>query len=140
AWVGDRSEGLRYDGQARGSTVDAELGLDDNGKFLALRPRWISSIGAYYSSDRPTIPLTIGMGCLANTYAFPAVYAECVAVLTNTMTTAPYRGGSRPEPIYFTQTIIEKAADEFGIGPAEMHRRNTIPASGMPEAAPTART
>src|SRR5437762_2163338 len=97
-WTADRSEGLLSDEQARGSTVEAELGLDDNGKFLALRTSWISSIGAYYSSDRPTIPLTIGMGCLVNTYTFPAVYAECIAVLTNTMTTAPYRGGSRPEP------------------------------------------
>ena len=49
-WVAERSEGLLSDEQARGSTVEAELGLDDSGKFLALRTR-ISSIGAYYSSD-----------------------------------------------------------------------------------------
>ncbi len=121
-WTADRSEGLLSDEQARGSTVEAELGLDDNGKFLALRTSWISSIGAYYSSDRPTIPLTIGMGCLVNTYTFPAVYAECIAVLTNTMTTAPYRGGSRPEPIYFTETIIE------------------IPVSAMPYTTPLRQT
>src|SRR5207302_188764 len=82
-WVAELSEGLLSDEQARGSTVEAELGLDETGKFLALRTNWISSIGAYYSSDRPTIPLTIGMGCLVNTYTFPAVYAECTAVLTN---------------------------------------------------------
>ena len=64
----------------------------------------MSSIGAYYSTDRPTIPLTIGMGCLVNTYTFQAVHAEVTAVLTNTMTTAPYRGGSRPEPIYVTES------------------------------------
>ena len=139
-WTADRSEGLLSDEQARGSTVDAELGLDDNGKFLALRTSWISSIGAYYSSDRPTIPLTIGMGCLVNTYTFPAVYAECTAVLTNTMTTAPYRGGSRPEPIYFTETIIEKAARELAIDPAELRRRNTIPASAMPYTTPLRQT
>jgi len=136
----ERSEGLLSDEQARGTTVEAELGLDDNGKFLALRTRWISSIGAYYSSDRPTIPLTIGMGCLVNTYTFPAVYAECTAVLTNTMTTAPYRGGSRPEPIYFTETIIEKAARELGMDPAELRRRNTIPASAMPYTTPLRQT
>src|SRR5919206_765465 len=139
-WTSERSEGLLSDEQARGSSVEAELGLDDNGKFLALRTRWISSIGAYYSSDRPTIPLTIGMGCLVNTYTFPAVYAECTAVLTNTMTTAPYRGGSRPEPIYFTETIIEKAARELGIDPAELRRRNTIPASAMPYETPMKQT
>jgi aerobic carbon-monoxide dehydrogenase large subunit len=139
-WMSERSEGLLSDEQARGSSVEAELGLDDNGKFLALRTRWVSSIGAYYSSDRPTIPLTIGMGCLVNTYTFPAVYAECTAVLTNTMTTAPYRGGSRPEPIYFTETIIEKAARELSIDPAELRRRNTIPASAMPYMTPMRQT
>ena len=49
-------------------------------------------------------------------------------MLTNTMTIAPYRGGSRPEPIYVTETIIDKAARELGIDPAELRRRNTIPA------------
>src|SRR5438309_2641099 len=139
-WTAERSEGPLSDEQARGSTVEAELGLDDNGKFLALRTRWISSIGAYYSSDRPTIPLTIGMGCLVNTYTFEAVYAECIAVLTNTMTTAPYRGGSRPEPIYVVESIIEKAARELGIDPAELRRRNTIPASAMPYTTPLRQT
>src|SRR5438477_10859798 len=80
------------------------------------------------------------MGCLVNTYTFPAVYAECIAVLTNTMTTAPYRGGSRPEPIYFTETIIEKAARELGMDPAELRRRNTIPARAMPYTTPMRQT
>ena len=48
------------------------------------------------------------------------------AVLTNTMTIAPYRGGGRPEPIYVTETIIDKAAHQLGIDPAELRRRNTI--------------
>ena len=139
-WVAERSEGLLSDEQARGSTVDAELALDGDGKFLALRTRWVSGIGAYYSSDRPTIPLTIGMACLVNTYTFAAVHAEVTAVLTNTMTTAPYRGGSRPEPIYVTETIIDKAARELGIDPAELRRRNTIPASAMPYATPMQQT
>jgi carbon-monoxide dehydrogenase large subunit len=139
-WVAERSEGLQSDEQARGSTVEAELALDADGKFLALRTHWVSGIGAYYSSDRPTIPLTIGMACLVNTYTFAAVHAEVTAVLTNTMTTAPYRGGSRPEPIYVTETIIDKAARQLGLDPAELRRRNTIPASAMPYATPMQQT
>jgi carbon-monoxide dehydrogenase large subunit len=139
-WIAERSEGIQSDEQARGSTIEAELALDDSGKFLALRTRWVSSIGAYFSSDRPTIPLTIGMACLVNTYTFQAVHAEVTAVLTNTMTTAPYRGGSRPEPIYVTETIIDKAARELGLDPAELRRRNTIPASAMPYATPMRQT
>jgi aerobic carbon-monoxide dehydrogenase large subunit len=139
-WTSERSEGLQTDEQARGSVVDAELALDAENKFLALRTQWRSSIGAYYSSDRPTIPLTIGMGCLVNTYTFQAVYAECTAVLTNTMMTAPYRGGSRPEPIYVVESIIEKAARELGVDPAELRRRNTIPGSAMPYTTPMRQT
>ena len=139
-WIAERSEGIQSDEQARGSSIEAELALDAEGKFLALRTRWVSSIGAYFSSDRPTIPLTIGMGCHVNTYTFQAVHAEATAVLTNTMTTAPYRGGSRPEPIYATEMVIEKAARELGRDPAELRRRNTIPASAMPYATPLQQT
>ena len=109
-WIAERSEGLSSDEQGRGSVVETALALDKNGRFLALQAQWKAAIGAYYSTDRPTIPLTIGLGCLVNTYGIPAVHAEVVAALTNTMTTAPYRGGSRPEPIYVTETIIDKAA------------------------------
>ena len=131
-WIAERSEGLLSDEQGRGSVVEAALALDGEGRFLALRAQWKAAIGAYYSTDRPTIPLTIGLGCLVNTYGIPAVHAQVVAVLTNTMTTAPYRGGSRPEPIFVTETIIDKAARELGIEPAELRRRNTIPAEAMP--------
>jgi aerobic carbon-monoxide dehydrogenase large subunit len=131
-WIAERSEGLLSDEQGRGSVVETALALDREGRFLALRAQWEASIGAYYSTDRPTIPLTIGLGCLVNTYGIPAVHAEVTAVLTNTMTIAPYRGGSRPEPIYVIETIVDKAAYELGIEPAELRRRNTIPPEAMP--------
>ena len=131
-WVAERSEGLMSDEQGRGSVIDTELALDRDGRFLALRTKWSAAIGAYYSTDRPTIPLSVGLGCLVNTYVIPAVHAEVTAVVTNTMTIAPYRGGGRPEPIYATQTIIDKAAHQLGLTPAELRRRNTIPADEMP--------
>jgi aerobic carbon-monoxide dehydrogenase large subunit len=131
-WIAERGEGLLSDEQGRGSVVDAELALDADGRFLALRAHWRAAIGAYFSPDRPTIPLVIGLGCLVNTYGIPAVHAEVDAVLTNTMTIAPYRGGSRPEPLYVIETIIDAAARELGLAPAELRRRNTIPASAMP--------
>ncbi len=139
-WTAERSEGLQSDEQARGSIVEAELALDAGDKFLALRTRWRSAIGAYFSTDRPAIPLTIGMGCLVNTYTFEAVHTEVTAVLTNTMTTAPYRGGSRPEPIYVVESVIDKAARELGLDPAELRRRNTIAASAMPYTTPMRQT
>src|SRR6202022_4188020 len=135
-WIAERSEGLLSDEQSRGSVVDTELALDSDGKFLGLRARWAASIGAYYSTDRPTIPLTVALGCLINTYAIPAVHVEVTAVLTNTMSIAPYRGGGRPEPIFVTEAIIETAARKLGIDPAELRRRNTIPAAAMPYTTP----
>ncbi|MGC2200866.1 MAG: xanthine dehydrogenase family protein molybdopterin-binding subunit, partial [Stellaceae bacterium] len=131
-WTAERSEGLLSDEQGRGSVVETALALDGEGRFLALRAQWKAAIGAYFSTDRPTIPLTIGLGCLVNTYGIPAVHAQVTAALTNTMTIAPYRGGSRPEPIYVIETIIDKAAHELGLEPAALRRRNTIPADAMP--------
>ncbi len=135
-WIAERSEGLMSDEQSRGSVIESELALDGHGKFLGLRAHWVAAIGAYYSTDRPTIPLTVALGCLVNTYLLPAVHVEVTAVLTNTMTIAPYRGGGRPEPIYVTESVIEKAARQLGIEPAELRRRNTIPGGAMPYQTP----
>jgi aerobic carbon-monoxide dehydrogenase large subunit len=131
-WIAERSEGLLSDEQSRGGIVDTELALDKAGKFLGLRATWRSGIGAYFTNDRAPIPLTVALGCLVNTYALPAVHARVYAALTNTMTIAPYRGGGRPEPIFVTEIIIDKAARALGITPEELRRRNTIPASAMP--------
>jgi aerobic carbon-monoxide dehydrogenase large subunit len=95
-WIGERSEGIMTDEQSRGSIVDSEFALDADFKFLGLRAKWVNPIGAYYSTDRPTIPITTGLGCLVNTYAFPAVYVEVTAVLTNTMTVAPIAAAAGP--------------------------------------------
>src|SRR6202045_1975897 len=139
-WIAERSQGLLSDEQGRGSVVETALALDREGRFLALRAQWKAAIGAYFTTDRPTIPLTIGLGCLVNTYGIPAVHAQVIAVLTNTMSIAPYRGGSRPEPIYVIETIIDKAGQGAGIDPAELRRRNTIPAEAMPFATPMRQT
>ncbi len=139
-WIGERSEGLLSDEQSRGSVVETELALDKDMKFLALRAHWKAAIGAYYSSDRCTIPLTVALGCLVNTYTIPAIHAQVHAVFTNTMMIAPYRGGGRPEPLFVTEIIVDKAARELGIDPAELRRRNTIPARAMPYTTPARQT
>jgi aerobic carbon-monoxide dehydrogenase large subunit len=135
-WTAERAEGLLSDEQSRGSVVETELALDKDGKFLGIRAHWKAAIGAYYSSDRCTIPLTVALGCLVNTYTMPAIYAQVHAIFTNTMMTAPYRGGGRPEPLFVVETIVDKAAHQLGIDPAELRRRNTIPAQAMPYTTP----
>ena len=131
-WIAERGEGIQTDEQGRDSVTDAELALDKDGKFLALRTLMKSAIGAYNTSERNIMPTITAIGCLANTYTFPAVHARVMGVLTNTMMISFYRGGSRPEPVYITEHIIDQAAHELGIDPVELRRRNTIPASAMP--------
>src|SRR5260370_5543548 len=82
-WIAERSEGLLTDEQGRGSVVETELALDREGRFLALRAQWKAAIGAYFTTDRPTIPLTIALRCLVNTYGIPPVHAQVIAARTN---------------------------------------------------------
>ena len=131
-WVSERSEGLLSDEQARDNVTEAELALDKDAKILGLRVKTLANIGAYYHSDRAGGPPTVNAGVLAGTYLLPAAHVEVTGVLTNTMLTGPYRGAGRPEAAYVIETMVDLAARELGLEPAELRRRNTIPASAMP--------
>ncbi len=126
-WVAERSEGLLSDEQARDNVTDAELALDKDGKFLAMRTRTLAGIGAYHTSDRAAGPPTSNLGSLAGTYTTPALHAEVLGVLSHTMLTGHYRGAGRPEAAYIIETMIDLAARQLGIDPVELRRRNTIP-------------
>jgi len=131
-WIAERSEGLLADEQCRDNVTEAELALDKDGKFLGLRVNTLVNIGAYYHSDRPAGPAMVNVGVLAGTYVLPAAFSDVTTVFTNTMMTGPYRGAGRPEAAYVIETIVDIAAREMNIDPAELRRRNTIPAAAMP--------
>jgi aerobic carbon-monoxide dehydrogenase large subunit len=131
-WISDRSEAIQSDEHCRDNVTEAELALDGNGRFLALAVRNFANIGAYYNSDRNAGPPTNNIGVLAGTYVIPAIRSEVTAVLTNTMLTGPYRGAGRPEAAYVIETMVDLAARKLGIDPAELRRRNIIPAAAMP--------
>jgi carbon-monoxide dehydrogenase large subunit len=131
-WMSDRSEALLSDEHCRDNISEAELALDRNGHFLALRVKTLANIGAYHSSDRNAGPPTNNLGVLAGTYVLPAIHVEVAGVLTNTMMTGHYRGAGRPEAAYVLETMVDLAARELAIDPAELRRRNTIPATAMP--------
>src|SRR5215472_14545532 len=131
-WIAERSEGLQTDEHCRDNITDAELGLDRDGRFLAFSVRTFCNIGAYYTSDRNAGPPTNNIGVLAGTYVIPAIHVETTAVMTNTMMTGPYRGAGRPEAAYVVETMVDLAARQLGIDPAELRRRNMIPASATP--------
>ncbi len=131
-WMSERSEGFLSDEHCRDNVSEAELALDRDGKFLGLRVRTYANIGAYHSSDRNAGPPTNNLGVLAGTYVIPAIGVEVNATFTNTMMTGHYRGAGRPEAAYVLETMVDLAARELGIDPAELRRRNTIPAEAMP--------
>jgi carbon-monoxide dehydrogenase large subunit len=131
-WMSERGEAFLSDEHCRDNVSEAELALDHNGRFLGLRVRTYANIGAYHSSDRNAGPPTNNLGVLAGTYVLPAIHVEVNATLTNTMMTGHYRGAGRPEAAYVLETLVDLAARKLAIDPAELCRRNTIPASAMP--------
>jgi aerobic carbon-monoxide dehydrogenase large subunit len=119
------------DDHDRDHVSEAELALDRDGHFLALRARNISNIGAYLAPGGIISP-TMHLGGVAGTYTTPAIYVEVSAVSTNTTSIGLYRGSGRPEASYIVERLIDNAAREMQIDRAELRRRNTVPASAMP--------
>jgi carbon-monoxide dehydrogenase large subunit len=131
-WMEERSEAFLADEHCRDNITEAELALDKDGKFLAIRVKNYCNIGAYNGTDRSGGPPTNNIGVLAGTYTFPAGHVEVNGTFTNTMCTGPYRGAGRPEAAYVVETLVDLAARKLGIDRAELRRRNTIPAEAMP--------
>jgi aerobic carbon-monoxide dehydrogenase large subunit len=129
-WVSTRSESFLCDAQARDNVTEAELALDKNGTFLAMRANVIASIGAYLQTGMPAF--TGNIGTLAGVYRIPAMHADVTAVFTHTNPVRPYRGNGRPEAAYVIERLVDLAADELRIDPAELRRKNYIPPDAMP--------
>jgi carbon-monoxide dehydrogenase large subunit len=129
-WVATRSESFLCDAQARDNVTEAELALDKDGTFLGFRARVIAAIGAYMQVGMPAF--TGNLGTLAGVYRTPASHVEATGVFTHTQPVRPYRGNGRPEAAFVIERMVDLAADELGIDPAELRRRNTIPPSAMP--------
>ncbi|HEX8828871.1 MAG TPA: xanthine dehydrogenase family protein molybdopterin-binding subunit, partial [Xanthobacteraceae bacterium] len=129
-WVATRSESFLCDAQGRDNVTEAELALDKDGTFLGFRARVIAAIGAYMQVGMPAF--TGNLGTLAGVYRTPASHIDVTGVFTHTQPVRPYRGNGRPEAGYVIERMVDLAADQLGMDPAELRRRNTIPASAMP--------
>jgi carbon-monoxide dehydrogenase large subunit len=129
-WIGTRSESFLADAQARDNVTDAELALDQDGHFLAFRVHSIVNAGAYLQAGFQAY--TGNLGTLAGVYRTPAMYVESTAVFTHTHPCRPYRGNGRPEAAYVIERMVDLAADQLGIDPAELRRRNYVPPEAMP--------
>jgi aerobic carbon-monoxide dehydrogenase large subunit len=135
-WVATRAESFISDNQGRDHTTRAELALDADGHFLALRVRTLANLGAYASTFGAAIPSAIYSALLAGVYRTAAISVESIGVFTNTIPTDAYRGAGRPEACYVLERLADRAADTLGINRAEIRHRNLIPGSAMPYKTP----
>ena len=129
-WTSTRSEAFLSDAQGRDNVTDAELALDKDGNFLGMRAKTTMAVGAYMQQNMPAC--VQNFGSLAGVYRTPAMYVEGTAVFTNTNPMRPYRGNGRPEAGYVVERMVDLAADELGIDPAELRRRNNVAPAAMP--------
>jgi carbon-monoxide dehydrogenase large subunit len=134
-WVETRRENFLSNYQARGIDADAELAVDAQGRFLALRARILADLGAYMYPATPTVPLTAAI-LMINTYATPAADVELIGVATTKPPTGPYRGAGRPEAVYIMERLADLAARETGLDPIEIRRRNFIAPDRFPYRTP----
>jgi aerobic carbon-monoxide dehydrogenase large subunit len=137
-WTCDRSEAFLSDAHGRDHVTTAKLALDKDGKFLALHADTTANLGAYLSTFSTAIPTILHATLLAGQYTTPKIWTEITAVFTNTTPVDAYRGAGRPEATYLLERIVETAAHEMGIDPAEIRRRNFI--TTFPYASPVGLT
>jgi carbon-monoxide dehydrogenase large subunit len=131
-WSASRSEEFLAASHGRDQTNHAELALDADGKILGLRIDIIGNVGAYVCSPGAIIVVAIGPKVITGVYHVPALDLRGRAVLTHTNIVSAYRGAGRPEAIYLIERLMDQAAAEMKMDPAELRRRNLIPTTAMP--------
>jgi carbon-monoxide dehydrogenase large subunit len=139
-WTAERSESFVSDAQGRDHVSHAELAMDKNGAFLGLRVATTANLGAYLSSFAPLVPTYLYATLLAGQYATPAIHCTVKAVFSHTVPVDALRGAGRPEATYLIERLVDQAAAEIGVDPAELRRRNFIAADAFPYQTPVALT
>ena len=139
-WTSDRAEAFVSDAHGRDHVTKAELAMDADGKFLALRVDTLANMGAYLSTFAPSVPTYLHATLLAGQYTTPLIHANVRAVFTNTVPVDAYRGAGRPEATFVLERIVEKAAAEMGMSPVDIRRKNFIQPDQFPYDTPVALT
>ncbi len=129
-WLEDKGEQLVGSSHSRQQDYDIELALDADAKILGLRYRARIDAGGYQTF--PVVLSYLGMCHLLGPYRLPAFAAHVQSVLTNKTHSAPSRGAGRPEAVFALNRIMDRAAQQIGIDPMELRRRNFILPSEMP--------
>jgi carbon-monoxide dehydrogenase large subunit len=134
-WTDERSTSFLSDSHGRSQIIHAELALDADGTFLAVRLSGYGNLGAYITGVAPG-PLSLNTAKnLASVYRTPLLGVDIKTVLTNTTLMGAYRGAGRPEANYYMERLIDRAADEMGISRVALRKRNFIKPAQLPFAA-----
>ena len=131
-WTDERSGSFLSDQHGRDHEMTAELALDENGKFLAVRITGWGNVGAYVGTVAPQPPTMNVVRNVTSVYRTPLLEVSTKAVLTNTTPVSAYRGAGRPEANYYMERLIDTAAREMGIDRFELRRRNHVPPEAIP--------
>jgi len=122
-WSEGRRENMQATIHGRGQVGDVEAAVKKDGTILGLRYKVVADIGAYHQLFTPAIPPFTGL-MLSGCYKIPAISMEVTAAFTNKMSTDAYRGAGRPEATYVIERMIDRVAQELGIDPVAVRRKN----------------
>ncbi len=135
-WTADRTEAFITDAHGRDHVTTAEMALDEQGQFLALKVETLANMGAYLSTFAPSIPTYFYALMFSGQYRTPAIHVEVKAAFTHTTVVDAYRGAGRSECMYALERVVDEAARVMDLDPAEIRRRNFIPEDGFPFSSP----
>ena len=131
SWLADRTEHFVGDAQGRDNVTIAEMAMDADGRFLAMRVNILGNLGAYLHLFAPYIPW-LGASMATGPYHVDALYARVRGVYTHTVPVDAYRGAGRPEAAYVLERLVDACAREIGVGANEIRARNFITPNQMP--------
>jgi aerobic carbon-monoxide dehydrogenase large subunit len=126
-WTATRTESFLLDAHGRDHVTKAEMGFDSDGKIVALRVKTYANLGAYLSTFGSCVPTYLHGTLLQGLYTTPKINVDVTAVFTHTTPVDAYRGAGRPEATYLLERLVDLAALEMNVDPAELRFKNFIP-------------
>ena len=125
-WTSDRSEAFLTDAHGRDHVTTAKMGFDSSGKIVGFKVDTLANLGAYMSLFSSSVPTYLYAPLLSGQYNIENIHCNVRTFYSNTVPVDAYRGAGRPEATYLVERMIETAAREMGMDPAELRRRNFI--------------
>lgn len=131
-WKASRMEGYVTDCHGRDHTTSAEIAVDDDGSVRGIRVETHAGLGAQLSQFATATPSYLYSTILSGEYAIPAIYCRVIGAFTNTTPVDAYRGAGRSEGIYVIERLMDVAARELEMDPAELRRTNLVSPDEFP--------